>query len=62
MTCALKETFDATANSSSALVIRRRRRVLRVFQMGNGRGLGNIRNGRADRFGLVPARRIALTS
>jgi flagellin-like protein len=42
MTCALKETFDATANYSSAFVVRRRRRLLRVFQMGSRRGLGIV--------------------
>ena len=44
-----------------AAVVRRRRRLLRVFQMGHRRGPGDSRDGRADRAALILPRRAALT-
>ncbi len=57
----LKENFDAITNYRPAAVVRRRRRLLRIFQMGQRRRLGDSWNGRADRGGLIFPRRVALT-
>jgi rubrerythrin len=56
-----KENLDATTNHRSAAVVRRRWRLLRVFQMGRTRGPGDSRDRRAHRVGIVFSRRAALT-
>ena len=42
-----KEAWDVTSNYSFGAFVRRRRRLLRVFQMGDGRGPWNRWNGPA---------------
>ena len=54
------KTFDATANYCSAAVVRRRRRLSRVLQMGEKREPECSRDGPAHHCDLVTRRRVAL--
>lgn len=56
-----KGDFDATSNYSAAAVVRRRRRLLRVFQMGHRRWTRDSRYSRAHRGRLILPRLFALT-
>lgn len=53
-----KEACDAIANDCAAAV--RRGHLLRTFQKEETRGSGDVRNGPADRGGLIRAQRVAL--
>src|SRR6202041_2510398 len=55
-----KEAFDATSDHRSDSVIRRRRRLLRLFALGNRRRPRSGGHGAADRVGAVSARRVTL--
>ena len=57
-----KEIFDVTANYTSRAVVRRGRRLLRVFQMGKRREPRGRRNGPAYSIGRLLGRRVALIS
>ena len=56
-----KGDFDATTNYCSGAVVRRRRRLLRVFQMGSRGGLGIVGTVLLIVLIVYLARRVALT-